>query len=183
MLSGRRISVCDRLWRVREGHDQKRPEGTRAGHRQSWKASLDHDGSQFYANESGKKKGVSRFEERLVRLDIRQILARVCHPQTNGKLERLHGEIQRKLCHFEDSSYDKTVLDRGTKSGHVGNPFNTAPRKDAIDRFMEWYNCERDHMSLDWENQETPAQAFMRKMAPKGETIIDQHTGEEYRAA
>ena len=143
----------------------------------------DH-GSQFYANESDKKKkGVSRFEERLVELDIRQILARVRHPQTNGKLERLHGEIQRKLCHFEDSSYDKTVQDRETKSGHVGNPFNTAPRKDALDRFMEWYNYERAHMSLDWEKQETPAQAFIRKMAPEGETVVDQQTGEEYRAA
>ena len=40
----------------------------------------DHD-SQFYANESeAKKKGVSRFEERMVELDIKHILARVKHP-------------------------------------------------------------------------------------------------------
>ena len=54
-------------------------------------------GSQFYANASeAKKKGASVFEKRLVELGIRQILAGVRHPQTNGKLERLHGEIQRK---------------------------------------------------------------------------------------
>ncbi len=40
-----------------------------------------------------KKKGPSKFEKKLVDLDIKHILARVNHPQTNGKLERLHGEI------------------------------------------------------------------------------------------
>ena len=50
--------------------------------------------SQFYASESEhKKKGASEFEQELVRLGIRHILARVNHPQTNGKLERFHGEI------------------------------------------------------------------------------------------
>ena len=49
-------------------------------------------GSQFYANASeAKKKGVSKFEKRLVSLGIRQILAGARHPQTNDKLERLHG--------------------------------------------------------------------------------------------
>ena len=142
----------------------------------------DH-GSQFYANESDKKnKGTSQFEERLVELDIRQILARVRHPQTNGKLERFHGEIQRKLHRFEESSYDRTVRHAGSESAHVGNPFNTEPPKSAIERFMEWYNYRRAHMSLDWENGETPAQAFIRKMAPKGEIVVDEQTGEAYRA-
>ena len=62
----------------------------------------DH-GSQFYANASEiKRKGDSEYEKKLVELDIRHILARVNHPQTNGKLERLHGELQRKLHEFED---------------------------------------------------------------------------------
>ena len=66
-------------------------------------------GTQFYATESEvKKKGVPKFEQRLVELDIKHILARVRHPQTNGKLERLHWEIQRKIRHFEDSSAGKT---------------------------------------------------------------------------
>lgn len=54
----------------------------------------------------------------------------------------------------------------GTGSGHAGDPFNTEPRKDAIDRFIERCNCERAHMSLDRDNQETPAQALILEMAP-----------------
>ena len=132
----------------------------------------DH-GSQFYANEAeARKRGESTYEKKLVELGIRQILARVKHPQTNGKLERFHGEIQRKLHRFEASSYAGAVRD--PVSGHVGGPFHTEPPKPALERFMEWYNYNRAHMSLDWESGETPAQAFMRKMAPAGETVVDE---------
>ena len=140
----------------------------------------DH-GSQFYANETeARKRGESAYEKRLVELGIRHILARVKHPQTNGKLERFHGEIQRKLHRFEASSHAGAVRNAG--SSHVGDPFHTEPPKPALERFMEWYNYSRAHMSLDWGNGETPAQAFMRKMAPAGETVVDGQTGEEYRA-
>ena len=82
----------------------------------------DH-GSQFYANAGEyKQKGASEFEKELVRLDIKHILARVNHPQTNGKLERFHGELQRKLGIFTESDYTKTV--RVTDSNpHAGSPF------------------------------------------------------------
>ncbi|MCE2498704.1 MAG: transposase [Nitrosopumilaceae archaeon] len=117
----------------------------------------DH-GAQFYANEKeSRERGKSGFEKRLVELGIRQILAGVGHPQTNGKIERLHGEIQRKLHEFESIMMRKS---------------------DPIDLFMRWYNYDRPHMSL--EDGETPAEAFERKMAPKGERIIDEQTGEEY---
>ena len=103
------------------------------------------------------------------------------HPQTNGKLERLHGEMQRKLRRFEAASSAKTR--RGaSKDSRVGGPFCTAPAKDPVERFMEWYNHDRPHMSLDWDNLETPAQAFKRKMPPAGETVVDGQTGQEYRA-
>ncbi len=139
-------------------------------------------GTQFYATESeAKKKGASKFEQRLVELDIKHILARVRHPQTNGKLERLHGEIQRKLRHFEDASAGKTR--RGTtENSSVGGPFYTASAKDPVERFMEWYNYNRPHMSLDWDNLETPVQAFKRKMPPAGKTVTDSQTGQEYSA-
>ena len=69
----------------------------------------DH-GSQFYANAGEyRQKGASEFEKELVRLDIKRILARVNHPQTNGKLELFHGELQRKLGIFTESDYTKTV--------------------------------------------------------------------------
>ncbi len=121
----------------------------------------DHD-AQFYANVSEmKKKGPSKFEKKLVDLSIKHILARVNHPQTNGKLERLHGEIQHKLPQFE------SIMQR------VNNP---------IDLFMRWYHMDRVHMSLDTENRETPVQAFARKMPEPGERIIDEQAGEEYDA-
>ena len=111
----------------------------------------DH-GSQFYANQAEyKRKGASRFEQELVRLGIKHIMARVNHPQTNGKLERFHGEIQRKQKWF------------GT-----------------IDELVHWYNHTKPHMSLDWDNLETPAKAFVRKMPEEGSTVIDEQTGKKY---
>ena len=47
------------------------------------------------------KEGEQEFGNRLVDLEVRQILEFVRHPQTDGKLERLHGEIQRKIPKFE----------------------------------------------------------------------------------
>lgn len=109
-------------------------------------------GTQFYASESDhKKKGASEFEQELVRLEIRHILARVNHPQTNGKLERFHGEIQRKQKWFS-----------------------------GIDELVDWWNNIRPHMSLDWDNLETPAQAFVRKMPQKGTVVTDEQSGEMY---
>ena len=119
---------------------------------------LSDRGSQFYATESEKKsKGVSGFERHLENLGIRHILARVAHPQTNGKLERIHGELQRKPSLFEDVA------------GPLGSacPINP-PRieKDPIVRFVKWYHHDRPHMSLDTTIEETPTMAFKRKMPP-----------------
>ena len=140
----------------------------------------DH-GSQFYAS-AAECKGVggSEFEKELVRLGIRQILARAMHPQTNGKLARFHGEMQRKLHFFIEASAGKTVHSRGEDSGHVGSPFHTKGETDPVSRFVDWYNNDRPHMSLDRDKRETPAQAFARKMPPNGEAVIDEQTGEEY---
>ena len=87
------------------------------------------------------------------------MLAGVHRPQTNGKLERLHGEIQRKLHEFKEIMMRKS---------------------DPIDLFMRRYNHDRQHMSLDWENLKTPAQAFERKMGEKGQTVVGGQTREEY---
>ena len=51
---------------------------------------LDH-GSQFYANgKENAEHGMSVFEKKLIELDIKHVMARVRHPQTNDKLERFH---------------------------------------------------------------------------------------------
>ncbi len=53
-------------------------------------------------------------------------------------------------------------------------------KSDPVDLLMDWYNNRRPHMSLNRKQRETPAQAFVRKMPPKGEIVVDEQTGEEY---
>ncbi len=124
----------------------------------------DH-GSQFYANErEGAKRGESDYEKKLVELGIRHSMARIRHPQTNGKLERFHSEIEQHLKSFEDESASNTV--RGSKpDDHVGSPFHTAGTTDPVTRLVNWHN-NLPHMSLR-DGRETPAEAYVRKQAPK----------------
>ncbi len=50
--------------------------------------------------------------------------------------------------------------------------------------FWRWQNTsnvlDTYHMSLDWDNLETFAKAYARKMPKKGTRVIDERTGEEY---
>ena len=95
---------------------------------------MDH-GAEFGAHRVHEdSKWKSDFKNHLEKHGIKPILARVKHPQTNGKLERWFGEYQRHrtaFCSFEE--------------------------------FREWYN-NRPHGSLDFEHLETPEKAFKRKM-------------------
>lgn len=75
--------------------------------------------------------GLSGFDAALVRLDVRPLHGRPYHPQTQGKVERLHGSVQRELIDFD-------------------------ARRDALDHFTEdcerWrrtYNTLRPHEALD----------------------------------
>ena len=133
----------------------------------------DH-GTRFYASaEACKRKGVAKFEQELVSMNIHHIPARVRHPQTNGKLERFHGELQRKLHLFEEESIDRTTRSNRSDDAHVGRPFSTEPKKDPVTRLVEWYSYDRPHMSLDLDSLETPARAFVREMPPPGQVVID----------
>ena len=91
----------------------------------------DH-GSQFTANIID---GNSRFKEFLNAKGIKQILCRIKHPQSNGKVEKW----------FE--TYDKHRF-----------VFTT------MEEFVIWYNEKRPHRSLNFEILETPQMAFIRKM-------------------
>ena len=55
-------------------------------------------------------------------------------------------------------------------------------KSDPADLFMRWYNHERPYMSLDKGREETQAEAFVRRMPPRGEIAVDEQTGEGYRA-
>ncbi|MEK6869798.1 MAG: DDE-type integrase/transposase/recombinase [Nanoarchaeota archaeon] len=90
----------------------------------------DH-GSQFVSNIGGD----SRFVEFLEKNGIKQILCRIKHPQSNGKVEKFFDLYQNKRILF------KTKED-----------------------FIAWYNEVRPHKSLNFEVLETPQQAFIRKM-------------------
>ena len=76
----------------------------------------------------------SDFKDHLEKYGIKPILARVKHPQTNGKLERFYQEYKRHRSAFS-----------------------------SFEGFISWYN-ERPHGSLDLERLETPEMAFRRKM-------------------
>ena len=90
----------------------------------------DH-GSHFISNINGD----SRFKEFLESCSIKQILCRIKHPQSNGKIEKW---------------FDTYKLHR--------HAFKTK------EEFLNWYNKVRPHRSLNFKELETPEQAFIRKM-------------------
>lgn len=94
----------------------------------------DH-GSQFTANKfDSKGNAYSQFEEFCRQNKIKHILCRIKHPQSNGKIERWFGLYKQK-----------------------GKFFLT------LKEFVYWYNHVKPHLSLNFEELETPVQAFERK--------------------
>ena len=90
----------------------------------------DH-GTQFTKTIGG---GYSRFKEYLKSKGIKQILCRVKHPQSNGKIEKWFDAYKNHRKAFK------------TK-----------------EEFLNWYNEIRPHRSLKFDILETPQQAFIRK--------------------
>jgi putative transposase len=90
----------------------------------------DH-GTQFIKQEGMQ----SSFKDFLEQNDIKQILCRVKHPQSNGKVEKFFHLYKTKRHMFVSK-----------------------------DEFTYWYNEIRPHRSLRFEELETPHQAFIRKM-------------------
>jgi putative transposase len=90
----------------------------------------DH-GAQFIHNLSGE----SRFKEFLEENGIEQILCRIKHPQSNGKIEKWFQVYKNHRQAFKSK-----------------------------EEFLTWYNEIRPHLSLNFEELETPNLAFIRKM-------------------
>lgn len=102
---------------------------------------LSDHGVQFTSNHKvkvGKKRKPTTFERELEDRDIEHILARVNHPQTNGKLERFFLTLETEMVHFA-----------------------------SVADFIGYYNERRLHFSLDIDNGETPLEAFRSKKADK----------------
>ena len=76
------------------------------------------------------------FDVFLAKNDIKHILARVKHPQTNGKIEKWYHTYEKSRKLFDD-----------------------------FDKFVEWYNSIRYHESLDEKHYlQTPEDAFWSRM-------------------
>ena len=95
---------------------------------------LTDHGTQFVAAKN-REKAKHSFKEFLEKNGVKHILTRINHPQTNGKIERFFGLMEQKLFEF-----------------------------NSIDEFVDWYNFVKPHMSLNFDELETPYQAFLRKL-------------------
>ena len=77
----------------------------------------------------------SRFREYLLSKNIKQILCRIRYPRSNGKIEKWFQAYDRNRQAY------KTIED-----------------------FLYWYNDLKPHKALNFEELETPSQAFIRKL-------------------
>ena len=94
-----------------------------------------------------RQKDTSAFEKELVRPDTMYLLARMNYPGTDGRLERFHGELQRKLGIFTESDYYTKTVKITDSNLHAGGPFNTeSNRDDDVSRVIDWYNNIRPHI-------------------------------------
>jgi len=83
------------------------------------------------------------FERYLHENDITHSLCKVGRPQSNGKIERFFQTYEKQRWRFE-----------------------------SLQQFLDFYNKERPHMSLKWDELETPYEAFHR-LLPDPETDLD----------
>ena len=108
-------------------------------------------GSQFHS-----WKGKSRFDKLLEKMKIKHILARPQHPQTIGKLESFHRNIQRELLR---QKYFDSIKEA----------------KTAINDYIQYYNHERVHMGIDYL---TPADRYFG-LKRDAEKLLEPETGTE----
>ena len=104
-------------------------------------ATILSDNGSCFVGRGGHKKQASAwtptvFESELPALDIGLINSRPYHPQTNGKLERFHKSLEDEIWNYP-----------------------------GLDDYIEYYNTDRLHFSLDMDNYETPMMAFRNKRA------------------
>jgi len=96
---------------------------------------MDH-GSTWYANYNGH--GLTKLSIWLIKQDIQLRFSGVHHPQTQGKVERLHGTLKKR-----------------TK--HRGAPRTMSEWQAWAAEFRHEYNCERPHSALE---MKTPQEVY-----------------------
>ena len=104
-------------------------------------ATILSDNGSCFVGRGGRRKPTGSwtptlFENELLNLDIGLINSRPYHPQTNGKLERFHRSLEDEIWHYS-----------------------------SLSDYIEYYNTDRLHFSLDINNYETPMMAFRNKKA------------------
>jgi transposase InsO family protein len=94
--------------------------------------------------------GISEWDQRLIRLGIKPIHGRAYHPQTQGKVERLHRTIDWELLEFNarTDSMELFLVDR--------------------DHWRETYNFVRPHQALD---DQPPISRYLPSRRKRPETI------------
>lgn len=95
------------------------------------------------------RNGPSRIESYLMRLGIDVLHGRPYHPQTQGKVERFNGTLEREF--LRDSSFE-----------------TPSELQSGFDVFRYEYNFERPHESLDLE---VPASRYVPSLRPRPSSI------------
>lgn len=106
---------------------------------------------------AGFRGGYTQFERFLMDQDILPIHGKVCHPQTQGKIERFHRTLKREL-----------LL--------PGTPRDLAEAGELFSKWRQFYNEVRPHAAL---NNCTPAQRYQ----PSSRHFLEQVPKFEYPTA
>jgi transposase InsO family protein len=96
---------------------------------------MDH-GSTWYANYNGH--GLTKLSIWLIKQDIQLRFSGIHHPQTQGKVERLHGTLKKR-------------------TRHRGVPQTMNDWRTWATEFRQEYNCERPHKAL---GMKTPQEVY-----------------------
>jgi len=96
---------------------------------------MDH-GSTWYANYNSH--GLTKLSIWLIKQDIQLRFSGIHHPQTQGKVERLHGTLKRR-------------------TRHRGLPATLGEWRAWAAEFQKEYNCERPHKAL---GMKTPREVY-----------------------
>jgi transposase InsO family protein len=112
---------------------------------------LSDNGMVFTTRFAGGRGGKNAFEHELRRLHVTQKNSSPNHPQTCGKVERLHQTLKKWL------------------AGQPDQPATLAELQTLLDRFRDDYNHRRPHRAL---NRRTPAATYAArpKTTPTGST-------------